>query len=220
MRKVGLFILVTSSSIPPLVLSLSNGWHWFLVCFFACRCRFNLWMISPTSNGRFGSPLEGHMRPFGLSFTFGLPPSVWGSIGESPKPWWRVEGHLWRCQAGRPKSGRPAWQGRVGDLPGRVIPSELRIGWSKSPFWSSRQALRHGAVKYVIWGNFVPCPSVICTEMSKWTFSCMASTATSPVMVFVHHFTYIPCKTWWDTKLMELISLNRTLYQNFFKFPH
>ena len=168
-------------------------------------------MISPTSNSPFGSLLEGHMRPFSLTLTFGLHPSVWGSIGESPRLWGRVEGHLWWT----------ACQVRVGDFPGGVIsPSELRIGWCRCPFWSSQRSVRHGAVKYVIWGTFVPCPSVICTETSEWTFICMASTTTSPIMVFVHHFTYIPCKTWWDTKLVELISLNRTLYQNFFKFPH
>jgi hypothetical protein len=48
----------------------------------------------------------------------------------------------------------------------------------------------------------------------------MASTTTSPIMVFVHHFTYIPCKTCWDTKLVELISLNKSLYMHYFKFPH
>jgi hypothetical protein len=47
----------------------------------------------------------------------------------------------------------------------------------------------------------------------------MASTATSPITVFVHHITYIPCKIYWDTKLMELISLNKTLCQHY-KFHH
>ena len=179
------------------------------------------WMIIPTSNSHFGSPLEGHMRPFDLTFTFGLPPSVWGSIGESPRLWRKVEGHLWRCQAGRPKSGRLAWQGRIGDFCGGLIfPSGLRIGWPSVHFdhldeifdmvlsnmWFE-ELLYHVQVSFF-------------AEMSEWTFICMASPATSPIMVFVHHFTYIPCKTWWDTKLMELISLNRTLYQNFFKFPH
>ena len=41
------------------------------------------WMIHPTLSGHFGSPLEGRMRPFDLSFALGMYPSVWGSIGES-----------------------------------------------------------------------------------------------------------------------------------------
>jgi hypothetical protein len=70
-------------------------------------------------------------------------------------------------QADRPKSGRPAWQGSAGDLPGRVtLSSGLRIGSSKYPFRSSRKALRHGAVKYVIWVTFAPCPSLLCLEMN------------------------------------------------------
>ena len=152
-------------------------------------------------------------------------PSVWGLL-VSPQGYddeWQV---FWAgarptslVQAGL--SGRLAWEGCVGDLPGCVtFSSGLQIGSSKCPFWSSRQALWHGTVKYVIWGTFVPCPSVICTETSEWTFICVASTATSPIMVFVHHFTCIPCKTWWDTKLVEVISLNKTLCPNYFKFPH
>ena len=36
------------------------------------------WMIHPTLSGHFRSPLEVHMRPFGLSFTFGLLPKCLG----------------------------------------------------------------------------------------------------------------------------------------------
>ena len=39
----------------------------------------------PNIERPFRDLLEGHMRPFGLTFTLGLPPSVWGSIGESPR---------------------------------------------------------------------------------------------------------------------------------------
>jgi hypothetical protein len=39
-------------------------------------------------------------------------------------------------------------------------------------------------------------------------------------MVFVHHITYISCKTCLDTKLMEIVSLDKTLCQHYFKFHH
>jgi hypothetical protein len=63
----------------------------------------------------------------------------------------------------------------------------------------------------VIWVTFAPCPNVLCVDMFKWTFIHKALTATSPRMVFVHHITYIPCKTCWYTELVESISLNKTL---------
>ena len=130
----------------------SNGWNWFPLCYFACRCSSNPWMISPTPSGHFGSTLEGHMRPFGLSFTFGLPSKCLGSIGESSRLWWWVASVLRRCQADRPMSCRPARQGRVGDFPGDItFPSGLQIGWSKCPFRSSRWALQHGGVQFGIW---------------------------------------------------------------------
>ena len=92
-----LLIHVTNSSIPPFVLT-SIQWLALILFVFPCmHVQVQAWMIIPTSNGHFGSPLEGHMRPFGLTFTLGLPPSVWGSIGESPRLWWWVASVSGRC---------------------------------------------------------------------------------------------------------------------------
>ena len=130
--------------------------------------------------GDFGSPLEGHTWPFGLSFTLGISPSVWGPL-VSPQGYddeWKVI--CGRCQASRPFLGWPVRHDRVGDLPrGITFSSKLQIGWFKCPLWSSRRDIQHGNVRYVIWVKFVPCLSVICADTSEWTFICMTSTSTS-----------------------------------------
>ena len=116
MWKVGLLIHVKSSSIPPFVLTSIQWLALFLFVFPCMHVQVQAWMIIPTSNGHFGSPLEGHMRPFGLTFTVGLAClQVFGGPLVSPQGYddeWQV---FWGgarpaglVQAGRPKSGRLA----------------------------------------------------------------------------------------------------------------
>jgi len=73
------------------------------------RCSSNLWMTSPTTTSHFESPLEVHMRPFGLSFTFGLSPKCLGFIGESPSQWYWVVSDLREVSDRQPCLGWPAY---------------------------------------------------------------------------------------------------------------
>ena len=98
------------------------------------------WMISPTSSGHFGSPLEGHMRPFGLNFALAMCPSFWGSIGESPMQWHWVESDL-RKVPGRPALSRPCrWSSRRRNFsvrtPNWVIQVSILIISESSSTWS------------------------------------------------------------------------------------
>ena len=54
---------VTSSSIPPLVLTTIQLLALILFVFVCKQVKVQPWIIRPTSSGHFGSQLEGHMRP-------------------------------------------------------------------------------------------------------------------------------------------------------------